>query len=189
MAEECRRRITCRNTHTKYYDRTNDRKFLWVAKTHVIQPLTQPRLGRFESQYRVAIAWINNSVGDLPTQIPGIHVSRGSVLKSSARRKQQVIVFVEVIIAANREARLIRLSDVISGLMKYLATKRQFIGELLLQQPSEVPVILVTKSVALIYPVTAAPICRPITKIFLNPYGKEDAGMARSKTAVWVACR
>jgi len=28
------------------------------------QPLTQPRLGRFESQYRVALAWINNPRGD-----------------------------------------------------------------------------------------------------------------------------
>jgi integrase len=30
----------------------------------VIQPLTQPRLGLFESQYRAAIAWINNPLGE-----------------------------------------------------------------------------------------------------------------------------
>jgi len=71
IAEECRRRVTCRNTHTKYYDRTNDGKFLWVAKTHVIQPLTQPRFGLFESQYRAAIAWINNTLGPSPSESIG----------------------------------------------------------------------------------------------------------------------
>ena len=66
------------------------------------------------------------SVSDLPSQIPGVQVGFGGVLKSPAGRKQQVIVFVDVVTASEIEAGAIDAINLVRGLMKNLPAERQF---------------------------------------------------------------
>src|SRR5450759_2949625 len=102
------------------------------------------------------------------------------MLKAAAGGKQQVIVFVEVKLAAKIEAGAIDAINRVSGLMEYLAAERQFISDFPLQDPSGEPVILIAKIIVLIYPVTAAAVGRPLAEAFLHPYRKEYARVACS---------
>ena len=88
------------------------------------------------------------------------------------------MVLIEVIIAADTKTRLIHRVNVICGLMKYLATEGQFIGELLLEQPAEEPVVLIAKIIILVDPIATTSIGRPIAKAFLHPDRQEQADVA-----------
>jgi hypothetical protein len=99
------------------------------------------------------------------------------MLKTAAGGKQQVIVFVDVKLAAKTEAGAIDAINGVGGLMKNLTAERQFIRNLLLQDPAGEPVILIAKIIVLIDPVSAATVRRPIAEAFLHPYRQKHANV------------
>ena len=64
------------------------------------------------------------------------------------------------------------------GLMEYLAADSQLPGHLPLQQPAEKPVITIERIVAVIDPVTATAVGRPIAEALLNPQREVCAHVA-----------
>jgi hypothetical protein len=64
----------------------------------------------------------------LIAEIPRVQVGCRGILKTRAGRKQQVIVFIEIITSAKIEAGAVLAIDRVSSLMEYLAAKRQFVG-------------------------------------------------------------
>ncbi len=73
------------------------------------------------------------SVGDLPADVPRIQIGLRRVLEPGACRKQQVIMLVNIVEAAAVETGLVYSINLVSGLMIYLATKGQLVGDLFLQ--------------------------------------------------------
>lgn len=74
-----------------------------------------------------------NLIGDLPSEIPRGQIGDGSVLKTPAGGKQQVIMLVKIITAAKIKPSAVLARDRVGGLMEYFATECQFFGDFPLQ--------------------------------------------------------
>ena len=75
------------------------------------------------------------------------------------------------------------------GLMEYLSADGQLFGYLPLQQPAEEPIVAIGRVVAVIDPVAAAAIGRPIAEAFLNPERKVGAHIAGTERAALISGR
>ena len=104
--------------------------------------------------------------------IPGEIVRRVGVLQASTSRKQEVVVFIEVVDGPEVEPRAVVSINRVSGLMEYFPADRKFVCHFPLEQQTGEPIILVGYA-ALVDPITATAIDSPIAEALLKPHWKK----------------
>ena len=68
------------------------------------------------------------------------------------------------------------------GLVENFAADRQLLRDLPLQQATDIPIIAINCIIAVVDPVAAAAIARPIAEAFLDPNWKIGSGIAGAET-------
>lgn len=100
-----------------------------------------------------------------------------------------MIVFIEVIDRADVKSHAVPAADRRRRLIIEFAADDELVRHLLLQQPAEIPIVFVVGAAAVIDPVPAASVGRPVIEALLQPKRKIEARVTGPKTTAQVSSR